>query len=97
MCGDSLTHVDVAKGLGILLTVLGHCLAYAGLTGTRAFATIYAFHMPFFFFMSGYLYKRKEATSYFAGKISRLLLPIAIYQGLNLFIYFALCCIGKEL
>lgn len=43
-----LKEIDVAKGICILLMVIGH----SGLTGTLN-DMIYAFHMPFFFFISG--------------------------------------------
>jgi len=53
--------VDLAKGIGIVLVVLGHTnrgLVSAGiLSPSRAFlatdAWLYAFHMPLFFFLSG--------------------------------------------
>lgn len=93
--GGRLSHIDVAKGIGILLTVFGHCLAYAGMTGTRMFATIYAFHMPFFFFISGYLYKPREWEGFISGKVKALLLPVLIYQSLNIFFYLVLWCVGK--
>jgi len=43
--------LDVLKGFGILFVVLGHALADGGLK-----TYIYAFHMPLFFFVSGYLF-----------------------------------------
>ncbi len=55
--------LDVAKGTGILLVILGHCsggLHAAGIVEETsiawfAFYLIYSFHMPFFFFLSGSL------------------------------------------
>lgn len=55
-----LAHIDVAKGIGMIAVVFGHCLAYAGLTGTRMFATIYTFHMPYFFSCLGIYTKGKR-------------------------------------
>jgi fucose 4-O-acetylase-like acetyltransferase len=60
-----LVWVDAAKGIGILLVVIGHVLrgmANANLIGnTTAFHAvdfaIYSFHMPLFFFLSGLLTK----------------------------------------
>lgn len=45
--------VTIAKGIGIILMVIGH----SGLDGypTRL---IYMFHMPLFFFLSGFCFKR---------------------------------------
>ena len=90
-----LTHIDVAKGLGIFLVVFGHALVFSGYVESLMFATIYSFHMPFFFFISGYLYKRKDANSYFSSKIKTLLFPVLVYQSINLFLYFLTWCCGK--
>ena len=43
--------IDWAKAIGILLVVMGH--VDTKLTGANAL--IYAFHMPLFFVVSGYL------------------------------------------
>lgn len=82
-------YIDVAKeGIGIILVVLGHCLAYG--CQNRVFAAIYAFHMPLFFFLSGYVYKPKEVNTFFSAKLKSLLLPVIFFEGLNLIIFFLL-------
>lgn len=43
--------VDVAKGIGILLVILGHLK-------NPLMDFIYAFHMPLFFFVSGMFVKK---------------------------------------
>lgn len=74
--------LDVAKGIGIILVVGGHCgLPVLGVTA-------YAFHMPFFFFISGYLFKRKETLSFLSGKVRGLVLPMYIYVFVYCLIYF---------
>lgn len=50
--------VTIAKGIGILLMVAAH----AGIPDVF-FRYIYMFHMPFFFFMSGYCFKEKYLSS----------------------------------
>ena len=70
-------YIDIAKGLGILAVVWGHIM----LVGW-SHKIIYAFHMPFFFFVSGMLFKREKYTSFvdFLKKRSkRLLVPYFIY------------------
>jgi fucose 4-O-acetylase-like acetyltransferase len=71
--------IDYAKGIGIFLVVLGHVLR--GLTGTvlRENALtqaldqwIYAFHMPLFFFLSGYLAERSVSKSLGTAVSSKL-------------------------
>lgn len=92
---DRLDYVDVAKGLGIFIVVIGHCLTYAGLWSTRLFWYIYAFHMPFWFVISGFLYKRKDPSSYITNKVVSLIVPYIAYFSLNIVIYAILACIGK--
>jgi len=45
-------HIDVAKGIGIFSVVSGHIV-----TGIAS-EFMFLFHMPFFFFISGYLHKK---------------------------------------
>lgn len=47
-----LAHIDIAKGLGILLVVLGHNRILTERLPSLH-ATVYLFHMPLFFFLSG--------------------------------------------
>ena len=44
-------YVDIAKGIGITLVVMGH--NDFALISPFAHKLIYSFHMPMFFFMSG--------------------------------------------
>ncbi len=79
---DSL---DIAKGFGIILVVIGHCLL--GLINGGFFTsgapwpdaavyTIYAFHMPLFFVISGHLVSGKQRP---AGASIRRLFPSIVY------------------
>lgn len=67
---ERLDWIDFAKGLGIILVVWAH---------TRGIFTSYIeqFHMPLFFFVSGYLYQYNGGgvKNYTAKKIKGLLLP----------------------
>lgn len=48
--------IDVAKGLGILLVIVGHVMSpVMGDNGVlnRMYTLMYTFHMPLFFFLSG--------------------------------------------
>ena len=70
-------YIDIAKGLGILAVVWAHIM----LVGW-SHKIIYAFHMPFFFFVAGMLFKREKYKSFgeFLKKRSkRLLVPYLIY------------------
>lgn len=89
-----IDYIDVAKGLGILIVVLGHCLVFAGLWSSNLFWYIYAFHMPFWFVLSGMLYKKKDWASFITGKVSSLIIPFVSYFVLNMLIYALLTIFG---
>jgi polysaccharide biosynthesis protein PslL len=63
--------IDIAKGLGILCVAAGHVWS-----GGPAYDAIYLFHMPLFFFLSGYLfYPRSDRLGYLGRKSFHLLVP----------------------
>jgi len=67
----------VAKGIGILLVVLGHNIAFEQDTCAAHF--IYSFHMPLFFFLAGLFHD--ESRSFFSHvtlKAKSLLLPCVL-------------------
>ena len=49
---NRITHIDIFKGIGILFMVMGH-IGFSSIFDKW----IHAFHMPMFFFISGYLSK----------------------------------------
>lgn len=62
--------VDTARGIGLLLVILGH-LKFPYLS-----SWIYTFHMPLFFFISGLLYSDKGTFLQFVNKkFQRLVIP----------------------
>lgn len=70
-------YVSISKGIAILLMVLGH--TFFSRMGVRI---IYMFHMPLFFFMSGYCFKIKylnEPSKYFKQKIKGIWWPALQY------------------
>lgn len=48
--------IDIAKAIGILLMILGHCHGIPWIL--RNF--IFSFHMPLFFIFSGFFYKTPQ-------------------------------------
>ena len=52
-----LQWVDIAKGLGIILVVIGHSKPPTGVG-----SVISAFHMPLFFFLSGLVYHKRDTS-----------------------------------
>lgn len=86
--------IDSAKGVGIILVVFGH--AWRGAFGaglipnnalfTAVDAAIYAFHMPFFFFLSGLLFldtlAKYQTGKLLKGRVTQLLWPMALWTWL---------------
>lgn len=70
--------IDVAKGLGILLVVLGHN-ALARDEDGLLFRGIYAFHVPLFFFLAGLTFKPGARPARFiADRADGLLKPCMV-------------------
>ena len=62
--------LDIARGYGILLVILGHI----GVAGGERW--IYTFHMPLFFFLSGYTINvHPRFSKFLAKKVQTLLVP----------------------
>ncbi|WP_270573426.1 acyltransferase family protein [Bacillus glycinifermentans] len=77
--------IDVSKGLGIILVVLGHTPTTDWL---KTF--IFSFHMPLFFFLSGLVYHDANMTflSFLYKKVKTLLLPYFIFSALAYLFWF---------
>ena len=69
-----IEYIDIARGIGILLVVLGHNdFGYISLFGYKL---IYSFHMPLFFFLSGYFLNASiPFFEYFKKRFNSLLKP----------------------
>lgn len=79
-----IEFIDVARGVGILLVVLGH--NDFGYISPFAHQVIYSFHMPLFFFLSGYFLNTTIGFGDFAIKrFNSLLKP---YYFTIFMIYF---------
>lgn len=88
-----LMWIDIAKGLAIILVVLGHAIRDEMRVDSFVFNYIYkvcyVFHMSFFFFLSGYTYKLSKDKYGVGGqqilkKTKSMLLPWILYSA---FIY----------
>lgn len=80
--GKRFDYVDIAKGLGIMLVIMGHIeYAYVPFCGSV--------HIPLFFILSGYLYDMERPCTASYGetvrkRVKRLLIPYFVY---NLILY----------
>lgn len=87
---ERMTWVDVVKGIGIFLMVLGHASIPDLLK-----VWIYGFHMPLFFIIAGYLFdlsKWKERGIYelIRNRAKAYLVPYTIFFVVNLICWIAL-------
>lgn len=84
MAENRIGYIDIAKGIGILLVVIGHSM----LNGSYPFRVIYAFHMPLFFFLAGFCY---DSTKYSFGLLLKrrgrqLLVPLFVFSAILLIV-----------
>lgn len=89
MMKERLTWIDNAKGIGIILVVLGHTYGIPW----QLHHIIYSFHMPLFFLLSGYtfscsktiqLLKKKGTLACIRSLAQAYLVPYFVLAGLNL-------------
>ena len=71
--------IDWAKTIGIWLVVFGHIPGHH----LAVSEFIYAFHMPLFFFISGYLAKSRSIAETAKSGVVRLLIPYAMFYVLT--------------
>ena len=79
---ERIVWLDYGKAIAIYLVVLAHTALYKPAEGF-----IYTFHMPFFFFMSGYLFSYSKYPSYMEfvkRRFRQLLVP---YVVINIITY----------
>ena len=75
-----LLHLDVAKGISILLVVLGHSRVLHG--PTKANLVLGTIRMPLFFFVAGLFFKHRKALGRLAReKADALLKPFFVTLG----------------
>ena len=68
-----IEYVDILKGIGIICVLLGHNLVVQddGQLPEIMRYIIYSFHMPLFFFLSGYVFSTKVNWTNFIKKKRR--------------------------
>ena len=90
---ERIVWIDIAKGIGIILVVLGH-VNYVSDIDYNIIRVVYMFHMPLFFFLSGYLYKKNTDTKGFVkNKFQQLMVPYFV----SLFVLAPFSPMFKEL
>lgn len=79
-----LRWLDVLKGIGIVLVVIGHIS-----TTPLLVDWIYSFHMPLFFFAAGYVYKKRHIFDDLKRRFFTIIIPYFTLGGI-VFIYWAI-------
>jgi len=91
-------YIDIAKGIAIILVVLGHSIQYGSYKNINdsffedpIFIAIYSFHMPFFMLISGFLFY--NTTCYYPWKVNllyrfkKIIIPIFTWNTVYLIFY----------
>lgn len=79
---ERLSWLDVLKGIGIILVVIGH--VYSNRT---VFNWLYSFHMPLFFLAAGWVYKEKSVLIDIKRRIQTIVIPYFSF-GLLVLLYW---------
>lgn len=90
---NRIKFIDYAKGIGIILVLLGHS-EIIGLPKIW----LYSFHMPLFFFLTGLVINinLKRYKSFIKKRIKSLLIPFFCFSIILLFKDFLLIIIGNK-
>lgn len=96
-----IEYVDIFRGIGIILMILGH-IGYIGIFdkiirhvgfNVSADIVVHAFHMPMFFVVSGFFYSRPVKLcggGYIKKKARTLLVPYIVFGIISYIIWLAI-------
>lgn len=92
-------YLDMAKGIGIILVVLGH----SNYLPDNVLTVIASFHMPLFFILSGMLIchtgeEQRPFRQIILRRLKSIMLPYAVFSVVYLLIYGGyFCCVSGSL
>jgi fucose 4-O-acetylase-like acetyltransferase len=74
---ENYHFIDFLRCFAVLLVLLGHSIQYTvnDFDSVFLFRLIYSFHMPLFFFMSGYLSAKADWQHFLSKRFKTLLIP----------------------
>ena len=78
-------YIDASRCIALFLTVYAHL--YAVNSNVRLY--IYAFHMPLFFLISGYLHNNTKLEDLFQKLLKKLLVPFLFFLAIG-YLYFVI-------
>lgn len=79
-------HLDIMKGLGIIFVIIGHS------TSGAICSLIHSVHMPLFFFIAGFFFKKREFFEFSKRNVKSLLLPYVYTCVIALLIALGIDC-----
>jgi fucose 4-O-acetylase-like acetyltransferase len=85
-CDKRVYWVDVLKFLGIFVIYLGHFGKSAG----KLYPFVYTYHVPLFFFMSGFFADIKKGEAFFPfvkKKFQKLMVPYFVFVALSILMH----------
>lgn len=85
---ERVEYIDLLRAFGIILMIMGH-IGF----GFVFDKWIHAFHMPMFFVISGYFYKKCSIRQFLKNGFHRLILPYCFFSLIHLILYY--CMIGR--
>lgn len=74
MGSKRLDWIDIAKGIAMILVIVGHTVP----NPSPLRHAIFSFHMPVFFILAGYTFRPKPWRELLSGSMSRLLVPYVV-------------------
>ncbi|MBO6250714.1 MAG: acyltransferase family protein, partial [Muribaculaceae bacterium] len=81
---------DLLKGIGILLVILGHIHIPSDLFCSL----IYGVHMPLFFFVSGWFFRKRPIGEHLLHSLRQLLIPWAFFSMVLLVTHWIINSVG---
>lgn len=85
-----INWVDATKGFAMLLVMMGHTIVPKGIE-----VWLYTFHMPLFFFLSGYVFKTRDGESFLSfarRKVLSLVVPMLLFSIISILVNLVYYC-----
>lgn len=85
---DRIDWIDIAKGIAIILVILGHTVGFDTTVGNITRGIIFSFHMPLFFILSCVTFSFSINNDQFVKKTEKafkhLIVPAVVLYGLRI-------------
>ncbi len=85
---NRIEYIDLIRALGIVFMIMGHIPFGNSQEGFDKW--IHAFHMPLFFIVSGYFYKKKTFSKVLTSRVKSLIIPYFVFGILHTILSFTI-------